>query len=285
MEEKDQFKKVITTLEKKSLKRKDFLRMTAVAGAALAVSNMPKIATASPAKDKSKHRYTMVIDLARCVGCEACTVACKVEHNVPVVSPKEFTNRIQWTEVFFKEKGGYPHVKIDLNPRPCMHCENPPCVPVCPVKATYQDKDRGLVLQHHERCTGVGNCLGACPYDARYFNWSKPDYGGRLRELALNPDPHPQVEKRRKGIAEKCTFCVERLDRLEAKAEKEGRGISDEDLHLVCTCVKTCMGRARHFGDLNDPNSTVSKLAGSARAFHMLEELGTQPKVIYLREA
>jgi len=270
--------------DKNTFSRKDFLKITAAAGAALAVSNLPKPVLAAPVKTKPKHRYAMVIDLARCIGCEACTVSCKVEHNVPVASPKEIANRIQWTEVYFKEKGKYPDVKIDLNPRPCMHCENPPCVPVCPVKATYNDKDRGLVLQHHESCKGYGYCIAACPYGARYFNWSEPDYGGRLREQALNPDPHPQVKKRHKGIVEKCTFCVERLDRLEARAEKEGRPISDKELHLVCACVNTCMGRARHFGDLNDPDSTVSKLARSARAFRMQEELGTEPKVIYLRE-
>ena len=271
--------------ENKNLSRKDFLKLGVAAGTALAVLNIPKVATAMPVKNKPKHRYAMVIDLARCVGCEACTVSCKVEHNVPVVSPKELSNRIQWTEVYFKEKGKYPNVKIDLNPRPCYHCENPPCVPVCTVKATYQDKDRGLVLQHHERCKGLGYCVANCPYGARYLNLSEPDYGGKLREAALNPDPHPQVKKRRKGIVEKCTFCVERLDRLEAKAEKEGRPIRDEELHLICACVKTCMGRARHFGDLNDPNSTVSKLASSGRAFRMQEELGTNPKVVYLREA
>ena len=285
MEDKNQLEESIAVLEKKQVNRKDFLKLTAAAGTALAVSNMPKTAAAMPTENKTKHRYAMVIDLARCIGCEACTVACKIEHNVSVSSPKELARRIQWTEVYFlKERGQYPYVKTDIDPRPCMHCENPPCVSVCPVGATYQDKDRGLVLQRYERCIGCRYCTTACPYGARYFNWSTPDYGGKLREAALNPDPHPQVKKRYKGIVEKCTFCVERLDRLEAKAEKEGRAITDEELHHICTCVKTCMGKARHYGDLNDPNSTVSKLARSGRAFRLLEELGTEPKVIYLRE-
>ena len=100
----------------------------------------------------------------------------------------------------------------------------------------------------------------------------------------MNPDPHPHVKPRYKGIVEKCTFCVERLDRLEARAEKEGREIRDEELLHLCTCMDTCMGRARYFGDLNDPESTVSRLARSGRAFRLLEELGTEPKVIYLRD-
>lgn len=285
MEERNQIEESLVALEKKNLSRKDFLKLSAAGVAALAVSNIPKPVLAATAKNKPKHRYTMVIDLSRCIGCESCTVSCKVEHNVPVASARELARRIQWTEVSFQEKGESPYVKIGLNPRPCMHCENPPCVTVCPVGATYQDKDRGLVLQRYERCIGCRYCAIACPYQARYFNWSKPDYGGKLMEQALNPDPHPQVTKRYRGIIEKCTFCVERLDRLEAKAEKEGRSLTDEELHLVCTCVNTCMGRARHFGDLNDPNSTVSKLARSGRAFHLMEELGTEPKVIYLREA
>src|SRR3989338_7049754 len=269
----------------RQISRKEFLQIGAAAATALAVSNIPKPAIASLVKDKPKHRYAMVIDLARCIGCEACTIACKVEHNISVASPKELARRIQWTEVYFlKEKGEFPHAKIDIDPRPCMHCENPPCVSVCPVGATYQDKERGLVLQRYERCIGCRYCTTACPYGARYFNWGKPDYGGKLREAALNPDPHQHVKKRYKGILEKCTFCVERLDRLEVKAEKEGRKITDEELHLVCTCVNTCMGRARHFGDLNDPDSTVSKLIRSGRAFRFHEDLCTEPKVYYLND-
>lgn len=267
-------------MEDKKLSRNEFLKLGAAVGAGLAVAGISKKAMAYP-EAKQKHRYAMVIDLARCIGCEACTVACKVEHNVSVVSPKELARRIQWTEVyFFEEKGEYPFVKTDIDPRPCMHCENPPCVSVCPVGATYQDKDRGLVLQRYERCIGCRYCTTACPYGARSFNWSKPDYVGR----PLNPDPHPHIKPRYKGIVEKCTFCVERLDRLELEAEKENRSITDEELHYVCTCVKTCMGKARHFGDLDDPNSTVSQLARSGRAFRLLEELGTEPKVIYLRD-
>lgn len=268
------------------ISRKKFLKLGVAAAAVAGVSNLTKSAQAQPSATKLKHRYAMVIDLARCIGCEACTVACKIEHNVAITSPKELSRRIQWTEVYFlREKGKYPYVNTEIDPRPCMHCEKPPCVSVCPVGATYHDKDRGLVLQRYERCIGCRYCTTACPYGARYFNWSKPDYGGKLREAALNPDPHPQIKKRYKGIVEKCTFCVERLDRLEAKAEKEGRAIRDEELHHICTCMDTCMGRARHFGDLNDPESTVSKLARSGRAFRLLEELGTEPKVIYLREA
>lgn len=269
---------------KRKMFRKEFLKIGAVSAAALAVNGVTKTVFASnSSKTKLKHRYAMVIDLARCIGCEACTVACKVEHNIPVASPKELARAIQWAEVYFKDKGEYPFPRIDINPRPCMHCEKPPCVNVCPVGATYQDKERGLVLQRYERCIGCRYCATACPYGARYFNWSEPDYGGKLREEALNPDPHPSVKKRDKGIVEKCTFCIERLQRLEVKAEKEGRPIQEKELQLICDCVRTCMGRARYIGDLNDTTSMVSVLSRSGRAFRLFEELGTEPKVIYLK--
>ena len=288
-EEKNQVEEAFAALEEKKLSRKDFLKLTAsvgaAAGAALAVSDLINPLSAGAKEEaKQKHRYAMVIDLTRCIGCEACSVACKVEHNVPPAPGEDVSRRIQWTEVSFHERGDYPYVKTDLNPRPCFHCENPPCVRVCPTGATYQDKERGLVLQRYERCIGCRYCALACPYSARYFNWKKPEWRSKEREQALNPDPHWGIKKRYKGIIEKCTFCVERLDRLEAKAELEGRSLTDKELHLVCTCVNTCMGRARHFGDLNDPDSTVSKLVRSGRAFRFHEDLGTEPKVYYLND-
>ena len=191
------------SLEKKQFSRKDLFKLGAAATATFVAADLVKPRLAEASQTKPKHRYAMVIDLARCIGCEACTVACKVEHNVPPAPKENIARRIQWTEVSFHQRGKLPYVKTDLNPRPCFHCENPPCVKVCPTGATYQDKERGLVLQRYERCIGCRYCALACPYSARYFNWSKPDYGGRLREEALNPDPHPQVKKRYRGIIEK----------------------------------------------------------------------------------
>ena len=156
------------TIVKKRVSRRDFLKLGAAAGAALAVSNISKTATAMPVKNKTRHRYAMVIDLARCIGCEACSVACKVEHNVPP-SPDEAARRIQWTEVSFKEEGTYPYVKKRLDPRPCYHCENPPCVKVCPVGATYRDEERGLVLQRYERCIGWRESALFWPFKYPFF--------------------------------------------------------------------------------------------------------------------
>ncbi|MCM8832344.1 MAG: 4Fe-4S dicluster domain-containing protein [Candidatus Omnitrophica bacterium] len=229
-----------------------------------------------PKKGK-KRRYAMVIDLRRCIGCEACTIACKVENNIPVDYSDNIGRKIFWNQVIFKEEGEYPYTDRKFWPRPCFHCEKPSCVKVCPVGATYIDQERGLVLQRYERCIGCRYCTVACPYGARYFNWSKPHWPKEMQDT-FNPD----VEKRYKGIVEKCTFCIHRIKKAEEKAKKENREIKDGEIEPAC--VLTCMGKARFFGDLNDPESEVSKLVRSGRAYRLEEYLGTEPKVFYLME-
>lgn len=265
---------------KKPLTRRGFMQTALVtAGTVVATTVLGKtLVGAQENKPNKIRRWAMVIDLRRCVGCEACTIACKVENNIPIDHSKQIGRKIMWQEVITTEGGEYPNAKRKFVPRPCMHCENPSCVKVCPVGATYQDKERGLVLQRYERCIGCRYCMVACPYGVRYFNWSRPrspiyDAG------AVNP----QVETRYKGIVEKCTFCVHRIKEAEARAAREGRDIKDEEVQPAC--VQTCVGRARFFGDLNDPSSKVSQLARSGREFQLLEHLGTKPKVFYLKEA
>lgn len=239
-------------------------------------------------------RWAMVIDLEKCVACQACSIACRFENNTPVVSPEQAAKgrAIRWNDVFpipinpLEDTGEYPNVKTRYMTRPCMHCENPPCIKVCPVQATYIDQE-GLVRQNYRRCIGCRFCTVACPYGVRYFNWFAPDWEGPLARR-LNPDriegegvlEGPAV--RPKGVVEKCTFCIHRLTKARARAEAEGRAFRPDE--YVPACVQTCTGKARFFGDLDDPNSTVSQLAKSPRAFRLLEEVGTHPKVIYLRE-
>lgn len=236
-------------------------------------------------------RWGMVIDLDKCTACQACTVACLAENNVPVIEPEEAARgrAIFWQEVMVELEGEYPHVRARFIPRPCQHCDSPPCVPVCPVRATYKDEE-GLVLQRYERCIGCRYCAVACPYGVRYFNWYEPQWPEPLDQL-LNPDegPSPETrggrsgpEARPKGIVEKCTFCVHRLEKAKRKAEEEGRELTDEELVLLPACNQTCPASARYFGDLDDHESTVFRLAESPRAFRLLEDLGTEPKVIYL---
>ncbi len=220
----------------------------------------------------------MVIDLDKCTACQACVVACKAENNIPFSAPAEAAkNRIiSWMTVLTVMEGEYPDVRARFIPRPCMHCDNPPCVKVCPVGATYKNKD-GLIGQIYTRCIGCRYCTNNCPYTLKYFNWFKPDWPEEM-ESYLNPD----VSIRSKGVVEKCTFCHHRLQKAREKAREENRPLEAED--YVPACVQTCPTEALYFGDLDDPKSKVAQLARSPRAFRLLEELGTEPKVYYLSE-
>ncbi|UCC89610.1 MAG: 4Fe-4S dicluster domain-containing protein [Anaerolineales bacterium] len=225
-------------------------------------------------------RWGMVIDLDKCFACQSCTLACRMENNTPVAGPDQASRgrAILWNEVLPFVEGEYPEVTMALIPRPCQHCDNPPCTKVCPVKATYKDEE-GIVCIDYGRCIGCRFCTVACPYQVRYFNWYRPEWPEALKEH-LNPDP--EVAPRPKGVVEKCTFCIQRLRKAREGAEAEGRPFTATD--YTPACVQTCTGRARYFGDLDDPNSLVSQLAASPRAFRLLEEMGTQPKVYYLKQ-
>jgi molybdopterin-containing oxidoreductase family iron-sulfur binding subunit len=203
-----------------------------------------------------------------------------MENNTPVAGPDQaFRDRaILWNEVLSFVEGEYPQVTMTLIPRPCQHCDNPPCTKVCPVKATYIDEE-GIVQIDYDRCIGCRFCTVACPYQVRYFNWYKPEWPAQLK-AHLNPDP--EVAPRPKGVVEKCTFCIQRLRKARELAEAERRPFNATD--YVPACVQTCTGRARYFGDLDDPNSLVSQLAANPRAFRLQEEMGTEPKVYYLKQ-
>jgi len=224
-------------------------------------------------------RWGMVIDLDKCVGCQACTIACKEENNIPHGSPQEQKRRteIYWNKVIAVSNGKYPTVSIDFIPMPCMHCNNAPCVTVCPAKATYRRED-GIIMQDFRRCLGCKYCIVACPYGARNFNYKEPE-----EEEYHRPDPPPSRSQRGSwpfphrvhGVVEKCTFCFHRID----QAIKEGRKVGDE---VVPACVEACPTKARTFGDLDDPNSQVSQLLASRGWTRLREGMGTEPKVFYL---
>ncbi|MBS7630931.1 4Fe-4S dicluster domain-containing protein [Candidatus Bathyarchaeota archaeon] len=224
------------------------------------LSKLTKVQAAEAPK-----QYGMVIDLRRCIGCHACSMACKLENNQPtglVDGELETPNRrINWSIVLGREdgeqeKGKYPLLSKRFLPRTCMHCIDPPCTKVCPVDATYRRPEDGIVVVNYDRCIGCRYCMSACPYGARYFNWKKPDLG--------RPE-NPQVPVRPVGVVEKCTFCKHRIER-----------------GLEPACVETCLGRARIFGELSDPNSKVSKLIRERGAFRLLEDYDTKPSWYYL---
>lgn len=208
-------------------------------------------------------KWAMVIDLQKCIGCDACTVACKAENRTPP--------GVTYNVVITEERGTFPNVtKVHL-PRPCMQCDQPPCVQVCPVKATYK-LENGITAIDYDRCIGCRYCMTSCPYGARYFDFGL-DYGQEMVGYNEVQAPEYGIDRGKRengkspiGNVRKCTFCYHRLQRGEEPA-----------------CVEVCPGDARYFGDLNDPESVVSKLAASPRAFVLKEEMGTKPRVIYLK--
>jgi Fe-S-cluster-containing dehydrogenase component len=227
-------------------------------------------------KDANTPRWAMVIDLDRCTGCEACVVACHAENNLPLSTPEEAAKgrAVHWIRVDRYWEGAFPNIRLKYMPVLCQHCDHAPCEPVCPVYATYHTPD-GLNAQVYNRCIGTRYCGNNCPYSVRFFNFFEPDWPEPL-QLQHNPD----VAVRAGGVMEKCTFCVQRIKRARLEAAEEDRPLRDGDVQPAC--AQACPAEAIVFGNRNDPESKVSRLAGSARAQRLLEDLGTEPKVFYL---
>ena len=221
-------------------------------------------------------KWAMVIDLNKCTGCGDCIAACKVENNVAIVDPEEANNgRVMfWMEMVSVYEGEFPNIKIKRFPKPCFHCDNPPCTKVCPVHATYKN-DEGLVGQIYHRCIGCRYCMVACPYTVKVFNWYEPEWPVEFRKC-FNPD----VSVRNKGVVEKCSFCAHRLIKVKEEVDIEGRDIQDGD--YMPACAESCPADAIYFGDLENKESKVYNLAKSSRAKREMENLGTEPKVVYL---
>lgn len=225
-------------------------------------------------------KYQMVVDLDRCQGCRACMEACKVENNT--------TEGNFWMYVFRFEEGEYPDARVSFLPRPCQHCDNAPCVKVCPVGARFKRED-SLVLTDYDRCIGCRYCELACPYGVNYFNWGKPKdryYGDDWDDPDLEavsggmnpPWKNPVLSQKQgdekrmtaggghhKGVMEKCTFCVHRVERGDVPA-----------------CVETCPVEALRFGDIDDEESPISRFLREHNSFRLLDDLGTEPSVVYV---
>lgn len=221
-------------------------------------------------------KWAMVIDLDKCTGCGACMAACKLENNVAIVDPDEANNgRVMfWIDMVTTYEGEYPDVSVRRIPRLCYHCDNPPCTRVCPVHATYLNEE-GLVGQIYHRCIGCRYCMVACPYTVKVFNWNEPQWPDEFK-TCLNPD----VSQRMNGVVEKCSFCSHRLLKVKEQADVEEREILDGE--YMPACAESCPADAIYFGDLEDADSKVHELAESSRAMRIMEDLGTEPKVIYL---
>lgn len=203
--------------------------------------------------------YGFALDGQRCIGCHTCSVACRIENNLPQGT---WWNRAltDGGEDMDTPAGIFPDVKMSYLTVACQHCENPACVKVCPVGATYRDEETGIVRQDYDKCIGCRMCMAACPYTGvRSFNWEEPAYSV---DFAVGD---VDVAKHQKHTVEKCTFCYQRQARGEVPA-----------------CMDLCPARARHFGDLDDPASDISKLVSEREYMQLLPSEGTRPSVYYL---
>jgi len=222
-------------------------------------------------------KYGMAIDLNKCNQCGACVTACKVENNLQIVSKESAAKGrvMQWMRLTnLSYEGNDPDVRPVTIPSLCVQCDDPPCTKVCPVRATYK-RDDGIVAQIYPQCIGCRYCMANCPYNVKVFNWFKEDQPVEY-EKCYNKD----MAVRMKGVVEKCTFCIHRLQKAKEQAAAEHRKLNEED--YIPACAQVCPSHAFTFGDLDDPNSTVSKLKRDYRKFVLQEELGTLPKVFYL---
>jgi molybdopterin-containing oxidoreductase family iron-sulfur binding subunit len=233
-----------------------------------------------------EHSWGMSIDLDACTGCSACVVACQAENNVPVVGPTQIykTRIMHWMRIDRYVDGNDEDATMVHQPMLCQHCQHAPCETVCPVLATTTSSE-GINQQVYNRCIGTRYCANNCPYKVRRFNWhnytSNEEFAynmtSPLGRLVLNPD----VTVRSRGVMEKCSLCVQRVQLAKNQALQERRPMADGDVQTACQ--QSCPTGAIVFGDLKDPESRVSKLLEGRRAYRLLEELGTRPNVGYLK--
>jgi molybdopterin-containing oxidoreductase family iron-sulfur binding subunit len=227
--------------------------------------------------DYPEHKWGLAVDLSACVGCSACVVSCQAENNVPVVGKDEVRRRreMHWIRIDRYFEGDREDPKVFYQPVMCQQCDNASCESVCPVLATVHSSE-GLNMQVYNRCVGTRYCENNCPYKVRRFNWFEYSHDDPIANLALNPD----VTVRSRGVMEKCTFCVQRIEEVKIRARNEGRPINDNEIQPACQ--QSCPANAVIFGDLIDLKSRVAQLKKSGRNYTLLDELNLRPALSYL---
>jgi molybdopterin-containing oxidoreductase family iron-sulfur binding subunit len=277
----------------RSMKLEEFLNHPASDKEGHKNDHHSKDASLYPKHEYKSHHWGMVVDLSACVGCNACSIACSVENNIPVVGREEVrqAHEMHWIRMDRYYAGDPENPEVLRQPLMCQHCDNAPCENVCPVQATTHSSE-GVNQMAYNRCIGTRYCNNNCPYKVRRFNWH--DYNnadampGNLRDAAgmtldlprmiLNPD----VTVRAKGVIEKCNFCIQRIQAGKLTAKSEKRKLKDDDIQTACQ--QACPADAIVFGDMNDPDSKISKILKSNRKYRLQEHLHTLPSVTYMNQ-
>lgn len=275
------------------LSRREFIRKAALLGLSVGGSKTlmevvfgDDILAASTDENPATVRWAMVVDMTKCSrreDCSDCMAVCHRTHNVPAISNRRHEIKWIWREPFVN---AFPELKEGRLRKDlygagfivlCNHCDNPPCVRVCPTRATWRRQD-GIVMMDMHRCIGCRYCMAACPYHARYFNWWDPIWPADLKK-SLSPNVSPRM----RGVVEKCSFCFHRYQIAMEKAYFEGRRELEEGEYQTA-CTQACPSGAITFGDLNNPDHEVAQLKDHPNAFRLLERLQTNPKVYYISD-